>query len=177
MRTFTLTDLRKVLTTANFVIEPDFCSSLCTSDFADTEINDDYIDTKIYPKFISVQKIEISGIPLTVKKSIDVAVSISLDKLTGNVSSYIDEEYFYSLSSHEVTFEGDNIAIMSDDCEILTLPSDTPNIYIFSDSIHDHELSLNLPELTIDHAIKTIEDLISDSANAMYVKSQLEALI
>lgn len=177
MRTFTLSDLRKVLTTANFVIEPDFCSSLCTSDFSDTEINDDNIDSKIYPTFISVQNIEISGIPLTVKKSIDVAVFITLDKVTGNVSSYIDEEYFYTLSSHEVTFEGDNIAILSDDGEILTLPSDTPNIFIFSDSIHDYELSLNLPELTIDHAIKTFEDLISDSANAMNVITKLEALV
>lgn len=176
MKTFTLTDLNKALSTASFVIEPDFFNNLSESDFVGTEIDEENIDSKFYPKFISAQKIDIAGISLTVTKTIQIAVFISLDKSTNKVSGYIDEDHFYSLANHEVTFEGDNIAITSDDGEILTLPSAKANNFIFNEYINDYDVSLNLPELTTEAASNTLDELLANSENATYLKKQMEKL-
>jgi hypothetical protein len=163
MKTLSLLNLRTHLTTAAFEISPDFLALLSTNYFSDLNFEDENIDAKIYPTFVSTQSLDISGTKIDVSKCIDTGVFISLNKNTGLVTGYIDEDYLYSIATTNIIFTGNNIAITSDDGEILTIPSSNPNSYIFDNSLHDYEIDLSLPELTIEAANTVLNDFLSNT--------------
>lgn len=169
MKTFLLSKLRESLTTAPFEFDMASILNLDESDIADLMVNDVHIDAKFYPTLTSKQNLVIDGTPLSVSLAIDVAFFISLNESNNSLSGYLDEDHLFSLSENKIIFHGDNIAIISDDNEILTVPYNSPNTFIFNDEIKDTNIELSLPELEVETANSLFNSSIIDLyfANAL----------
>lgn len=177
MNTICIAKLNQALTTAPFQILDESVLHLTENGFADTELNDEHLDSKFYPIIFSKQNLNINGVAVEVVKKMEVAYFVCLNTITGEISGYVDEPFFHGLSEHTITFIGDNIAIKSEDGQILTMPTGLPNVFQFKDDAFDEEIGLRLPEPDIDEVSRLLEQLTTESKYADRIRNSLNLLV